>query len=87
MNIDELLYFLRTVQNVKFSFYDSNREFFFYFHQQTIIKYRSEDKRGDFSLQPVVTTEQIQQLIYQFEPNIQLQEKLSISLNGLPSFS
>lgn len=30
MNIDELLYFLRTVQNVKFSFYDSNREFFLF---------------------------------------------------------
>ncbi|CAF3840109.1 unnamed protein product, partial [Rotaria sp. Silwood1] len=64
MNINELLYFLRTVQN------------------QTIIKYQSKQNKNSFSLLPIATHEQVQELINEYEPNIELQEKGLLSLNG-----
>lgn len=44
--------------------------------------------KNDFSLQSVVTHEQVRELINQFEPNIALQDTGRLSLNGLyKSFS
>ena len=43
--------------------------------------------KNEFSLQSVVTDEQVRELINQFEPNVDLQAKGLLSLNGLyPSF-
>ncbi|CAF3956430.1 unnamed protein product [Rotaria sp. Silwood1] len=69
MNINELLYFLRTVQN------------------QTIIKYQSKQNKNSFSLLPIATHEQVQELINEYEPNIELQEKGLLSLNGFYLFN
>jgi len=85
MNVDELLYFLRTAQNViQFHLiYSYEKENFFFNLKQTIIQCRSTQIKDHFSLQPIATHEQIQQLINEFEPNVHLQEKGLLSLNGL----
>ncbi|CAF2740806.1 unnamed protein product [Rotaria sp. Silwood2] len=64
MNINELLYFLRTVQN------------------QSILTYSSKQFKDDFTIQPITKREQVQELINEFEPNIELQEKGLLSLDG-----
>ncbi|CAF0949612.1 unnamed protein product [Rotaria sordida] len=64
MNIDELLYFLRNIQN------------------QTIIKYQSDECTSDYSLVSVTEREQVQELINEFETDVELQEKGQLSLNG-----
>ncbi|CAF1280178.1 unnamed protein product [Rotaria sordida] len=64
MNINELLYFLRTVQN------------------QNIITYTSKQFNEDFTVQPITMYKQVQELINKFEPNIELQEKGLLSLDG-----
>ncbi|CAF3309874.1 unnamed protein product, partial [Rotaria sp. Silwood2] len=68
MNINELLYFLRTVQN------------------QSILTYSSKQFKDDFTIQPITKREQVQELINEFEPNIELQEKGLLSLDGFYLF-
>ncbi|CAF2740797.1 unnamed protein product [Rotaria sp. Silwood2] len=53
---------------------------------QTIIQYQSKQSKDIFSLQPIATYEHVQDLINEFEPNIELQEKGLLSLNGLYYF-
>ncbi|CAF4845348.1 unnamed protein product [Rotaria sp. Silwood1] len=64
MNINELLYFLQTVQN------------------QNILTYSSKQFKDDFTVEPITTYEQVQELITTFEPNIELQKKGLLSLDG-----
>ncbi|CAF3886376.1 unnamed protein product, partial [Rotaria sp. Silwood1] len=65
MNINELLYFLQTVQN------------------QNILTYSSKQFKDDFTVEPITTYEQVQELITTFEPNIELQKKGLLSLDDL----
>ncbi|CAF1159595.1 unnamed protein product [Adineta steineri] len=64
MSVDELLYFLRNVQN------------------QTVIERPEKQSRFDFSLQLISTLEQAQDLINEFESNIELKQKGQLSLLG-----
>jgi hypothetical protein len=55
----------------------------FCFIQQTIITLPNKDSKLEFSLELITTSEQIQDLINEFEPNIELKKKGQLSLNGL----
>ena len=50
--------------------------------QQTIITPPNGKSRSPFSLQLIATDDQVKDLIQEFEPNTQLQEKGQLSLNG-----
>jgi hypothetical protein len=51
--------------------------------QQTIITPPPDKSKLKFSLQLIATREQIQDLIREFEPDIEFQKKDQLSLNGL----
>lgn len=51
--------------------------------QQTVITSPVEKSTAEFSLQLITTREQVRDLIQEFEPDVQLQDKDQISLNGL----
>jgi hypothetical protein len=53
--------------------------------KQTIITPPSGTSKSKFSLQLIATREQVQDLIHEFEPDIELQKKDQLSLNGLYS--
>jgi len=55
----------------------------FCFIQQTIITHPNKDSKLEFSLELITTSEQVQDLINEFEPNIELKKKGQLSLNGL----
>ena len=82
MNVDELLYFLQTVQDVSCSISSlvrrENRTSF----QQKILVYPSKKRKTVFSVQLITTREQIQQSINDFEPNPDFQKQNLLSFDG-----
>jgi hypothetical protein len=51
--------------------------------KQNIIVHPVEGSKSEFSLESISTQKQIQNLINEYEPDIQLQQKGQISLHGL----
>ncbi len=57
--------------------------FFLFLIKQNIIVHPVEGSESEFSLELISTQKQVQNLINEYEPDIQLQQKGQISLHGL----
>lgn len=83
MNADELLYFLQTVQDVISMDFDLDRRDDFVSIQQKLLIYSSKKRTSDFTVQLITTREQIQRLINEFEPDLDLRKKNLLSFDGI----